>query len=249
MGNRLRTRAREPELMDDFARGGEELREALRHLRLLNRVFGASGPALYGVKRLWKEAGRPGDWTVLDVGAGSGDVNRALLRWADREGVRLGLVLMDKTEEACEEARSLFRGESRIEVRRGDLFELPPRCADVVTASQLAHHFSDEELPSVLTRLLEASRIGAVLADIHRHWLAWLAVSLATRVLSRNRYIRHDGPLSVAKGFRREDWARLGAGTGGTVALDVSWRPLFRYAAVARLCGQGGCGGDLGGGR
>ncbi|WP_027091603.1 methyltransferase domain-containing protein [Cohnella thermotolerans] len=228
----LRERAREPELMDDFASGGPELREALKHLRRLNRLFGASGPALYGVKRLWREAGRPAAWTLLDVGCGSGDVNRALLRWAGRSGVDLRIVLVDVTDEACEEARELYRGESRVEVRRADLFALPPRSADVVTASQMAHHFADDELQAALERMLDVSRAGVVLADIHRNWIAWLAVFAATRLLSRNRYIRHDGPLSVAKGFRSEDWARLDRRMGEAARLEYAWRPLFRYAAV-----------------
>src|SRR4051812_35558257 len=113
----LRERAKAAELMDDFSNGGEELSEALRQLRLLNRIFAAAAPTLYGVKRLWLAAGKPKRLSILDVGAGSGDVNRRLLRWAAANQVILTITLVDMTEEACEEARKLFRSEPCVTVK------------------------------------------------------------------------------------------------------------------------------------
>ncbi|MDI4645984.1 methyltransferase domain-containing protein [Cohnella hashimotonis] len=227
----LKTRAKAPELMDDLAQGGAELREALRHLRRLNRLFAASGRTLYGVVRLWEHAGRPKRLTVLDIGAGSGDVNAALLRWAEAHDVTIGITLVDRTEEACAEARAFYAGEPRIHVMRSDLFDLEEAVADIVTASQFVHHFEDEELPDVARAMLRASKVGIVIQDIHRHWLAWTAVWLAARLVSGNRYVVNDGPLSVAKGFRASDWERLRVRMGEN-GFAYSWRPLFRYVVT-----------------
>ncbi|CAM4380934.1 methyltransferase domain-containing protein [Paenibacillus tarimensis] len=227
----LRQRAARAELMDDFSLGGEELKGALQKLRILNRIFLASSPTLHGVQKLWQDAGKPQALSILDIGAGSGDVNRRLLKWADGCGVRLRITLADITEEACEEARAYYRSEPRVKVTRRDLFELPEEEADIVTATQLVHHFDGGVLPAAVHAMLSASRIGVVINDIHRHWLPWAAVWTAARLLTTNRYIRHDGPLSVAKGFRAEDWRRLGAELGRP-DLYYSWRPLFRYAVV-----------------
>jgi 2-polyprenyl-3-methyl-5-hydroxy-6-metoxy-1,4-benzoquinol methylase len=222
--------------MDDFDSGGEELLQAHRQLRRLNRLFGASNPVMYGVRRLWRECGCSQRLHVLDIGAGSGDINRRLLRWAAANDVKLRITLADKTEEACAEARAFYAGEPQVEVRRSDLFELPAGCADIVTASQFAHHFTNGELPAVAKRMLAAARLGVVVSDIHRHSVAWAAVWMATR-LSANRYIRHDAPLSVAKGFRGADWELLGkrlAETDMGAVLQYRWRLLFRYAVLVR---------------
>lgn len=231
----LKQRAREPELMDDFSLGGEELNEALQHLRLLNRIFAAAGPTLYGVRQLWAEKGKPSRLSLLDVGAGSGDVNRRLLRWADQNRVELSITLVDITEEACEEARRQYAQETRVKVIRQNLLHLPDEEADIVTASQFVHHFDGEELAAIVGKLLSTSRWGVVINDIHRHWIAWSAVWLVTRCISRNRYIRHDGPLSVAKGFRGREWEQLEQALDdrpGFLSLDYDWRPLFRYAVI-----------------
>ncbi|WP_138496645.1 methyltransferase domain-containing protein [Paenibacillus pinistramenti] len=251
----FKQRALEPEVMDDFTDGGHELREALGQIRRLNRIFAAPGPVLYGVRKLWKDAGKPRRFTILDIGSGSGDVNKALLRWAEEEGLELSIILSDITEEACEEARLLYRGEPRIRVRRSDVFDLPEASADIITASQFLHHFPEEELPKVVGHMLAASRLGVVISDLHRHWMPWLAVSVMVRLISANRFVKTDGPLSVAKGFRGRDWRKLraaleaeaaaGAGTGTEIDTGTSmgaetkdfvysWRPMFRYAAVIR---------------
>src|SRR5690606_7328962 len=109
-------------------------------------------------------------FSILDIGAGSGDVNRRLLRWADRERIDLTITISDITEEACEEARQLFSREPRVSVVRQDLFQLPEGCADIVTATQFVHHFASEQLPGVVRQMLKASRMGIVIQDIHRHW-------------------------------------------------------------------------------
>lgn len=207
------------------------LREALVHLRRLNRLFGAASPTLYGVKKLWRDAGCPKSLSIVDIGAGSGDVNKKLLRWALEEGVRLNVTLVDKTEEAAKEAALYYWNESRVQIRQADLFELEADSADIVTGTQFIHHFAGEELARAASQMLRISRIGVALNDIHRHWLSWSAVWLATRLLSRNPYIRHDGPLSVAKGFRAGDWEKLRR-SPGLDQLSYSWRPLFRYAVT-----------------
>jgi len=237
MLRRLKQRATELELMDDLSTGGAELKEALRHLRMLNRIFGAAAPTLYGVQRLWKNAGMPKRLSVLDIGAGSGDVNRLLLRWADTAGIEMSITLSDITEEACEEARALYRNESRVRVKQCDIFELPDCGADVITGTQFVHHFNSGELPRVVAGMMKASRLGVVINDIHRHWIPWTAVWLTARIVSNNRYIINDGPLSVAKGFRGEDWDMLRKALGEP-PMFYAWRPLFRYVVVIGKIGN-----------
>jgi len=220
-----------PEHMDDFSEGGAELEEALRHLRRLNRIFGAASPILYGIKHIWKQAGRPNRLTVLDVGSGSGDINRRILKWAKRRGVELQVVLSDVTEEAQAEAERLFGDGNRVTFVKQNGFDLLRDSADIVTASQFIHHFDAEDLVRLMRRFAEAARHGVVVGDIHRHWLAWGAVWLVTRLISANRYIRHDGPLSVAKGFRRRELRSLARQLDGAAAA-IRWRPLFRYAFI-----------------
>lgn len=223
-----RTRSEQTERMDDLAIGGRELAEALVQLRWINRALGAAWPTLEGVVGFWRQAGRPTSLTLVDVGAGSGDLNRLLLRWADWQGVSLQITLVDHHPETCTHAAELHKHEPRVAVEQGDLFQLAPGCADLVTASLLLHHVATADLPDALLAMRQAARLGVVINDLHRHPAAEWLIGAATRLLSRNAMIRSDAPLSVRRGFRRSEWdlLRLHPGLEG---LRYHWRPFFRY--------------------
>jgi 2-polyprenyl-3-methyl-5-hydroxy-6-metoxy-1,4-benzoquinol methylase len=237
----LRTRSEAAELMDDLAIGGAELSEALGQLRLINYVLSGGQPTVEGVDRLWKAAGRPLALHILDIGAGSGEVSRHLFAWAERRHVQLRITLSDIHPETCAVAAAYHQHEPRITVQQGDAFALAPEAYDMVTASLFTHHFSRAQLPTLLTGMVRAARFGVVINDLHRHWLAWLSIALATRLLSRNRMIRHDAPLSVQRGFRRAELERLRE-IPELARLRCSWRPFFRYLVLitrAEVAGHG----------
>lgn len=217
--------------MDDPALGGAELLFALRELRLINGLLGAARPTIEGVARLWRAAGRPSALSVLDVGAGSGDGCRALLHWADRQGVEVGITLLDMHAETCAEAARLFDGEPRVRVRQGDMLALPTGAADVVTASLVLHHIPQARLGAALQTLARAARLGVVANDLRRSAAAWLGIRAGTALLSRNRMIRHDAPLSVARGFRADDLEALRA-LPGLERIQYVRRPLWRWLLV-----------------
>lgn len=234
----LRARSEAVELMDDPTIGGAELAGALRELRLINRVLGSARPTTEGVERLWRAAGRPTRLSLLDVGAGSGDGSRAILRWAERRAVDIDITLIDIHPETCAEAARYFAGERRVTVRQGDLFELAAGSTDIVTAVFVLHHFPDALLGKALLSLARTARIGVVVNDLHRSRVAWSAIRVATAALSRNRMIRHDAPLSVARGFRVADLQRLRA-LPGLAGLWYTWRPMYRWLVIV----PGGSGG------
>lgn len=227
----LTERSTRAELMDDHTIGGAELAEALGQLRVINYVLGGGQPTLEGVVRLWKRAGRPGRLRMLDMGAGSGEVSRKLLAWADRQGVEMTITLVDVHPDTCAVAAAFHRNEPRITVQQGDVFQLAPATADIVTASLFTHHFPSPLLPALVTCLVRAARFGVVINDLQRHPIAWLSIRLATLLLSRNRMILHDSPLSVQRGFRRAEFEQLRA-LPELAMLRCSWRPMFRYLVV-----------------
>lgn len=224
----LSERSTAPELMDDLRIGGSELARALQQLRLINWLLGGAWLTLEGVARLWRQAGQPRQLEIVDVGAGSGDASRLLLRWATLRRITMKITLIDIHPETCVVAEAYYQDEPRVRVEQGDVFLLPPRCTDIVTASLFAHHFPDEQLPALFRTMAEAAQIGLVVNDLHRHTAAWASIWLLTHLFSRNRMIRHDASLSVRRGFRAADFERL-RGEYGLGELHYIWRPMFRY--------------------
>lgn len=227
----LRQRSEAPELMDDLQISGTDLFIALRELRFINIVLGGPLPTLEGVWRLWQAAGKPTHLRLLDVGAGSGETSRLLLRWADWQGIQMTITLLDIHPLTCAVATAEFADEPRVQVQQGNMEHLPPASTDIVTASLVLHHFPTVALPRIVGTLQAAARLGVVINDLHRHPLAWLGIDLFTRLFSRNRMIRHDARLSVARGFRVADFEALRS-TPALRGLRCRWRPMFRYLLI-----------------
>lgn len=227
----LARRSEALELMDDRSIAGAELTTALRELRWINRLLGAAWPTLEGVARLWHYAGQPARLSLLDIGAGSGDVNRWLLRWAAWRRIDLHITLLDIHRDTCATAATYYRDEPRISVVQGDVWQLPVQRVDIVTAALFIHHFPTPQLPDLLMTMLRTARLGVVVNDLQRHALAWAGIWIATRLLSRSRMIRYDAPLSVQRGFQGADLDRLRS-VPGLASLRYAWRPLFRYLLI-----------------
>ena len=220
------------ELMDGDGLDPAELAETLGQLAFINRWLGGHAATLEGVARLIPSGRR--EFDVLDVGSGGGDTARRIVEWARGRGQVARVHGIDLAPEAVACARRAHAGVPGLEFSAADLFDLPAtRKYDVVHSALVLHHLPDETAVKALARMFELSRRGLVINDLHRHRAAYLSIEALSALLSRNRLIRHDAPLSVLRAFRRgelEDLARR----AGLPAPETSWRWAFRWLMVAR---------------
>lgn len=222
-------RSERSEWMDDPSIDSSELEETLDHLARVNRVLGGHRPTVKGVDKL---AGDRGQLSVLDVGTGSGDVPRKLARWARRRGMKLRVTGIDRSPIIVDHAKRRCEGFDNIEIEQVDLFDIPDRNSyDIVHASLLLHHLPGESAVDGLKKMYEVSRLGVVINDLHRHPLGYVGSKIILALLSKNRLIRHDGPLSVLRAFERDELYSL-AQKAGLPRPTIRWRPFFRWQMV-----------------
>jgi 2-polyprenyl-3-methyl-5-hydroxy-6-metoxy-1,4-benzoquinol methylase len=212
-----------PEIMDDPGQAEPDFRAALRDLEILNRVTFAYPPVLRFLDRLAPGQAR---LSVLDVGAGGGDTLRRIAQWGMRRGIALDLCGLDRSPWAARHA-----AETGVPARwiTADLFDLDPaERFDAVICSLFAHHLEDEALVRFLRWLPGHARRGWLITDLHRHRIPWAAVWAGTRLARMHPMVRHDGPVSIMRGFSRADWQRLVAEAG--VEAEIRWVVPFRWA-------------------
>jgi hypothetical protein len=105
-------------------------------------------------------------------------------------------------------------------------------------SSLFTHHLPDSALVRFIKWMEENSRIGWFINDLERHPLPYHFLKLAFWATRRHRFMRHDGPVSVASAFRRNDWVRYLAEAGlpeGAARIE-RWMP-FRLC-VSRIKAQ-----------
>jgi len=201
------------ELMDVEPGDPDELRECLAELARVNRWLGGSRTTLAHLGRLLERTGRR-KVTVLDVAAGGGDMDVAIRAWAARRGWQLAFTLLDRHPLLVE--GSLRDPSSAGAAVRGDALELPFRDGsfDLCVTSLFFHHLEPEQTERALLEMRRVARTGVLVNDLVRDRLAWGWIVLLTRLFSRNRLVRNDGPLSVLRAYRPEDFRRLAVRAG-----------------------------------
>jgi 2-polyprenyl-3-methyl-5-hydroxy-6-metoxy-1,4-benzoquinol methylase len=211
--------------MDDPGQSEADFSAALADLERLNRITFAYAPLLRFLDGVVRDGGLS-SLSLLDVGAGGGDALRAVAAWGARRGIALDLWGLDRSPWA--ERHALAAGTPARWIT-SDLFDLDPaRRFDVVVNGLFAHHLDDETLVRFLRWLPRHALRRWLILDLHRHVIPWTAVWAGTRAMRMHPMVRHDGPVSIARGFSRADWTRLVAEAG--VAAEIRWVLPFRWS-------------------
>lgn len=221
----LATRSDAPEWMDEPTQTETAFRTALRDLEFLNQISFGYRPTLRWLDALVARTGVK-SLSVLDVGAGGGDMLRRIAGWGAARGIALELTGLDRSPAAEAAARAAGTPGQWI---TSDLFDLPDDARfDVVISALFGHHLPDAELVRFLPWMERHARHGWMINDLHRHAIPWCALWIGTRAMRLDPMVVNDSTISVARGFTRADWRRISAEAG--VASRIAWQLPFRWA-------------------
>lgn len=215
------------ELLDDPAADPNQVRESLKHITRANRWFGGSAAVSWTVRRALARDPGARSLTLLDVGAGSGDLASVAVRTARKRGADVRVIALERSPTAAAMLRDA--GWSTV---LGDTAALPFRDASVdwVLASQMMHHFSPAAAPEVLSGLARVARRAVLIADLRKSAVARVLFALAARVLRFDPMTRHDGDTSIRRGFSVRSLEQSLARAG--MPARVIRRPGWRLASV-----------------
>ena len=210
---------------------------SLADIRTVNRFLGDYRAMLkYFTALLPVEAGLPaGPVRVLDVATGSADIPVEIVKWARGKKMRIEVTALDNNSVAVLEAEAFTEGYPEITVTRADGFSLPfeDGSFDIVLCAKALHHFSEEDTVRFLQEIGRVAAIGYIVMDLRRSWVAWVLISLLTRLLTKNRFTRHDGPLSVLRSYTVRELDAL-AKRAGLHGRKVTKEPFWLMVVSGR---------------
>jgi SAM-dependent methyltransferase len=205
------------ELLDD-PRVPDAVRvRSIADVRRSNVIFGGRRSALRALRPLMRPGAR---LLLLDVGTGLGDLPAAARAAAARRGCTVVVLGVD-------EAPSLLHAAGvALDLRlcaNAMALPLADASVDVVLCSQLLHHFDEAAAARLLTELDRVARQAVVVSDLRRSWLAAAGFWLSSFPLRFHPVTRHDGVVSVLRGFTAAELRRLIiAATGATPVVRRS---------------------------
>src|SRR5713226_9765407 len=195
---------------------------SLADVACANALFGGISSALDEVREALKEV--PHDATLLDVGTGLGDIPCRAREEARRNGIELITIGLDSA--------LVLASASQCSIDFAvcaDALRLPfaDNSIDIVMCSQVLHHFRDDDARQLIAEMNRVARTRVVISDLRRSFVAAGGLWLASFVLNFHSVSRHDGVVSIMRGFLPEELAELVKSVTGRKEV-VRRHPVFR---------------------
>lgn len=184
----------------------EEYNRFLHEIRLVNR-FAGDKRALQ--KTLLSEIKRQDlrEFSVLDVGAGSGELLRGIGKFARkqrRKSKLFGLELNGRSAVAILEESKNY---AEIKSIQANALNLPfaDNSFDYAVSSLFTHHLSNENIVKTLTEMKRVSRRKIFVIDLHRHRAAYAFYKIFCVAFRISPLVREDGSLSILRSFKPDE--------------------------------------------
>jgi len=211
-------RVLKPELLDTLP--PEQARASLADLVRLNRYWGGHSTLRHLLAGV---AGSGESFTLLDVGAASGDMGACVRQWYPAARVT-SLDALESHLAACAPPRVA-----------GDAFRLPFRTKsfDVVFCSLFLHHFTDEETVRLLAGFGAVARRAVLAIDLERNPVPYYFVPWTRWIFGWDPVTVNDARISVEAAFRPHEMVALASAAGLVDPTAQVFRPAFRIAMTA----------------
>lgn len=203
-------------------------RRSHRDIALANRLFGGIHAVEAELRPWWRDAGDT--VTLLDVGTGTGDIPERLRSAALSERVSMQVYGLDGRLELVKATRAW-----PVAGICGDALALPfaRHAFDFVIASQVLHHFTFGDSVQLIREMNRVARRRVVIADLRRSWVAVAGLWLVSFPLGFHQVSRHDGVVSILRGFEASelrDLVETATGVTPVVKRRMGWRLTASWA-------------------
>jgi 2-polyprenyl-3-methyl-5-hydroxy-6-metoxy-1,4-benzoquinol methylase len=230
----LRLRSNQKELLDNLTIPFADIKQNMIELNTINTYLGGHSISIGGIKKLLPPSKSGHPITICEIGCGGGDNLKAIEKWCTRNAIKANFIGIDMKAECIEFAQQQYPALNArwiiSDYREIDFKEDKP---DIIFSSLFCHHFPDESIVHILQWMKKSATVGFFINDLHRHFLAYHSIQLITRIFSGSYLVKNDAPLSVARGFNKNEWQKLIA-SAGLLNCSIQWKWAFRHLLLYR---------------
>lgn len=228
----LKYRSNEKEYLDNSHIETKDLFQNLKELDVINNRLGGYNASRKGLAAILKTT-KPVN-TILDIGFGGGDSIKQLQKYCEKKKVKLFFYGVDLKDDCVKYARNNLAIIENKQLICDDYRNISAdllKKIDVIHCSLFLHHLTDEEIIGLLK--FGKSNDCVILAnDLQRNWFAYNSIKVLTAIFSKSYLVKNDAPISVKRGFKKNELISLLKKAGYT-NYSVEWSWAFRYIVIA----------------
>ncbi len=228
--NNFKIRSYEKEILDRNNIPFEDIALNMRELNFINTYLGGHTISINGFKQFLFPAK---SYTICEVGCGGGDNMNAIQLFADKNNIKLSWIGIDLNPYCIDFAKQQQQQLDAawiVDNYKNVTFENKP---DVIFCSLFTHHLNREELQEFLLWCRSNARVGFYINDLHRHRFAYWTIKILTHFFSKSYLVKNDAPLSVKRGFIKEEWENIFTDLNIN-NYKIKWQWAFRYLIVVK---------------
>ncbi|MBA2612556.1 MAG: methyltransferase domain-containing protein [Bacteroidetes bacterium] len=228
----LSTRSYKKEFLDLDDIKTPDLNRNLLELDIINKNLGGYNASINGLKTIFKNSNSIN--TILDIGFGGGDSIKQLSKLSKQYGKEVFFYGVDLKTDCVKYAEKNLEGIVNKQLICDDYRNISSELlkkVDVIHCSLFLHHLTNEEIIS-LFKFCKQHHCMILANDLHRHWLAYYSIKYLTALFSRSYLVKNDAPLSVKRGFKKNELLLL-LKEAGYKNYSVTWSWAFRYIIIA----------------
>lgn len=223
------------EIMDDLNCSGEVLHQTLRELDSINHFLGGNTVTVQGLDDLLKK-NLNRSVHVIDIGCGSGEMLKQIAKHFRKTNPNSTFIGIDANKNIAQYAHHHVAEFPEVSIIAEDILgdNFRVKKFDIALATLFLHHFSSSQLIDIFKNLKHQARIGIVINDLHRHWLAYYSIKLLTTLFSKSSMVKFDAPLSVLRGFTKKELFEI-LKQAGIETYSLKWKWAFRWQLIISL--------------
>ncbi|MFT3911541.1 MAG: methyltransferase domain-containing protein [Ferruginibacter sp.] len=229
----LKLRSYKKELLDNDNIPFADIKQNMKELNTVNTLLGGHAISIDGIKKI---TGKKDDETlsVCEIGCGGGDNLQAINNWCNKNNIKSNFIGIDIKDSCIEFAKEQYPLLPASWITSDySTVDLSAKKPAIVFSSLFCHHFKEEELINMMKWMKHNSSKGFFINDLQRNTLAYYLIKWLTRFFSKSYLVKNDAPLSVARGFTKEEWKKIFEAAGIT-HYTIQWKWAFRYLIVCK---------------
>lgn len=226
----LKNRSTQKELLDAADIPFADIKKNMQELDTINRLLGGHTITSKGFEAFCSP--HSSRLSVCEIGCGGGDNLRAIYNYCASRNIEVELTGIDMKQECIDFARQKNTDMPATWICSDyKLADMQGNLPDVIFSSLFCHHFKQHELVYMMGWMKANCRLGFFINDLQRHPLAYYSIRWITQIFSKSYLVKHDAPLSVARGFSRNDWKEIFLASG-IHNFRLRWMWAFRYLII-----------------
>lgn len=225
----FKQRTYQAELLDGDGIPFADIQQNMQELDTINTLLGGHAITTKGIAKL---IGNLKEISVCEIGCGGGDNLIAINNYCKQQQIQVHFIGIDIKQACIDFAKTKPALQHNttwlVSNYQQIVFETQPA---IIFSSLFCHHFTNQQLVTQLQWMQKNAAVGFFINDLQRHFLAYYAIKIITQIFSKSYLVKNDAPLSVARGFIKNEWVNIFK-NAHIINYQITWQWAFRFLII-----------------